>query len=411
MAVFVLGGAQTDFARKWSSEVSLPLPAMMEEASLGAVQAADVSAAEVQTAHVANFVSESMTGQAHLGAIVPMLDPAWHRLPTARHEAACASGSVALLAAMAELEAGRYDVALVVGVEVMRNMPGPDAARRLGAAASVPTELRAGVLPWPDLFDQIAAAVDERYGLDAAHLRRIAEINRANARRNPLAQARDWSVDPARFAADERTNPIVAGRLRRSDCGLITDGAAAVVLASKRFTEGWKRRTKAKAGRASLIRGWGHHAAPLPLADKLRLGRDEPYLFPNVRQAIVDAYGRAEVDAAELDLVETHDCFTVNEYVALDHLGITGPGEGWKAIEDGRIEPDGAIPVNPSGGLIGAGHPVGATGVRMLLDAHRQVTGTAGDYQVPGARLAATLNIGGSCSTAVSFVVGADRQD
>ena len=108
----------------------------------------------------------------------------------------------------------------------------------------------------------------------------------------------------------------------------------------------------------------------------------------------------------DLDLVETHDCFTMSEYMAIDHFGITPPGESWKAVESGDLEIGGRIPVNPGGGLLGGGHPVGATGVRMLVDSFKQVTGQAGGYQVPDARRAATLNIGGSTTTTVSFVVG-----
>jgi len=125
-----------------------------------------------------------------------------------------------------------------------------------------------------------------------------------------------------------------------------------------------------------------------------------------VRQAIQDAFRRASIaDAFALDGIETHDCFTTTEYMAIDHFGITPPGQSWQAIEDGTIAADGRLPVNPSGGLIGAGHPVGATGVRMVLDAARQVSGTAGATQVEGARRFGTLNIGGSATTVVSFVV------
>jgi len=123
-------------------------------------------------------------------------------------------------------------------------------------------------------------------------------------------------------------------------------------------------------------------------------------MFPHVAEAIGDAFARAGVaDVDGVDLVETHDCFTTSEYMAIDHFGITPPGESWRAIESGELEIGGRIPVNPSGGLLGGGHPVGATGVRMLLDVHKQVTGAAGGYQVPGARRAATLNIGGSTTT------------
>ena len=129
--------------------------------------------------------------------------------------------------------------------------------------------------------------------------------------------------------------------------------------------------------------------------------------MPHVRRAITDAFrnGLGSAGPEDLDLIETHDCMTPSEYLAIDHFGITAPGESWKAIESGALERDGSIPMNPSGGLIGGGHPVGATGARMLLDATKQVSGSAGAYQVDGAQRAATLNIGGSTATIASFVV------
>lgn len=127
---------------------------------------------------------------------------------------------------------------------------------------------------------------------------------------------------------------------------------------------------------------------------------------PHVRDAIVGAWNRAGIAGTEeLDAIETHDCMTPSEYLAIDHFGITAPGQSWQAIEDGTIAHDGSLPVNPSGGLIGGGHPVGATGARMLADATKQVTDTAGEYQVEGARRVQTLNIGGSTASTVSFVV------
>lgn len=398
--VFVLGGAQTDFARSWSRDSAEPLRDMLAGAVHGALDDAAVPAADVQTAHVGNLAAELFTGQAHLGALLCTLDPAWADLPTSRHEAACASGSMAVLAASAEIEAGRYDVALVAGVELMRNVRGVDAARHLGCAAWVEREEFAGArtpLPWPAAFERIAEEVDERYGLDRAHLRCIAEVNRAHALRNPLAQTRDWT--PLITADDDAANPVVTGRMRAADCGRITDGAAAVVLASPGYAREWARRTRRTP---AAIRGWGHRTAPIGLEDKLTASRGSEYLFPHLRRAVTDAYARAGIGGAdELDAVELHDCFTITEYVALDHLGCTPPGKAFEAVEDGRIET-----VNPSGGLLGAGHPVGATGVRMLLDATRQVMGRAGDYQVAGAETVATLNIGGSAATVAAFVVG-----
>ena len=155
------------------------------------------------------------------------------------------------------------------------------------------------------------------------------------------------------------------------------------------------------------ILGWGHRNAPLRLRDKLAHSAGNDYVFPHVRQTITDAFARAGLDdVMQLDGIETHDCFTTTEYMAIDHFGITPPGQSWQAVESGLIEFGSKLPINPSGGLIGLGHPVGATGARMLLDATRQVTNQAGAYQVDGARTFATLNIGGSCATVCSFVVG-----
>ena len=128
-------------------------------------------------------------------------------------------------------------------------------------------------------------------------------------------------------------------------------------------------------------------------------------MFPHLQAAIAEAQGRAGVSLDDIDVVETHDCFTISEYMAYDHFGLTPPGESWRAVEDETTRIEGGLPFNPSGGLIGAGHPVGATGVRMLLDASRQVTGRAEDTQIPGARTAQTLNVGGSTTTVASFVV------
>ncbi len=129
--------------------------------------------------------------------------------------------------------------------------------------------------------------------------------------------------------------------------------------------------------------------------------------MPHVRQTVAEAFDRARVTLDDVDGFEVHDCFTPSEYLAIDHIGLTEPGQSWKAIENDDIAIGGRLPINPSGGLIGGGHPVGATGVRMLVDAAKQVSDNAGDYQIPGARRFGTLNIGGSTATTMSFVVGA----
>jgi acetyl-CoA C-acetyltransferase len=402
--VFLLGGFQTDFARNVTRE-GKTLADLVAETTQGALHAARVEAGAVEVGHVGNFAAELFVGQGHLGGLLVEADPAFAGLPTSRHEAACASGSVATLAAMADLESGRYDVALVLGVELMRNGTGVEAAAKLGAAAWVPRETEGLTHVWPEMFSRVGDEYERRYGLERAHLAAIARSNFANARRNPNAQTRTWALGPDSFDADAPDNPRVAGRLHKYDCSQVTDGGAAVVLASERFTRAHAART---GGALSRITGWGHRTSRMALADKLADSRGEAYVFPHVRRAITDAFARAGVEGpGALDAIETHDCFTTTQYLAIDHFGITAPGASWQAIEDGTTAFGGKLPVNPSGGLMGLGHPVGASGVRMLLDAHKQVTRGAGDYQVSGARRAATLNLGGSATTTVCFVVEA----
>ncbi|UJL29353.1 thiolase domain-containing protein [Mycolicibacterium vanbaalenii] len=402
--IYILGGWQSDFAQKAQDAQFFPL---LRDATFGALDDARIEAADIDVIHVGNFAGEMFTGQGQLGGMAVSVHPDLAGKPASRHEAACASGSMAALAAMADLESGRYDCSLVVGAEVLRNVGGQEAGLRLGSAAWIGREIVDEPYPWPAMFGRIGEEYARRYGLDHAHLGRIAEINITNARRNPRAQTRDWSLTKESFYEDDVQNPPVAGPLRKQDCSRITDGSAAVVLATTRFAQDWARHRNVSLADVPRVLGWGHRTGTMLLEDKLAASRDAEYVFPHLRQAILDAYRRAGCSGpADLDAVETHDCFSISEYAAIDHFGITPPGKSWQAVEDGLIEPDGELPINPSGGLLGLGHPVGATGVRMLLDGARQVTGRAGDYQVPGARKVGLLNVGGSVTTAASFVVG-----
>ncbi len=401
--VSILGGHQTDFARAIVKE-GMDVSDLVAEAVQATLADARIDAADVQSIHVGNAFGQLYNGQGHLGAMPATVVPELWGVPSMRHEAACASSSMATLSAMAEIESGRYDCVLVLGVEQEKTMPSGQAAAVQQAAAWVGHETEGVDFFWPYAFNEVAEAYDRRFGIDDAHLRAIGELNYRNAKANPNAQTRTWAISSDSFSDDDRVNPVVIGRLRRNDVTHITDGAVGLVLVSDRWLAAHgDRRPKAR------IAGWGHATVGLGLAQKLdgsAPGGDSPHLMPHVRRAITDAFGRAGIDGPEdLDLIETHDCMTPSEYMAIDHFGITAPGESWKAIESGALERTGSIPMNPSGGLIGGGHPVGATGARMLLDATRQVSGEAGDYQVEGAQRAATLNIGGSTATIASFVV------
>ncbi|HEX4846900.1 MAG TPA: acetyl-CoA acetyltransferase [Novosphingobium sp.] len=405
--VFVLGGAQSDFARNLDREGG-GMFELFRDVAEAAFAATGIEPAEVEVAHVGNFVGELFAGQGQLGGFFGHVHPDLAGVPAARHEAACASGSIALLAAGAEIEAGRYGLALVLGIELMRNVPGQRAAEYLGSAAWAGREAQEARYLWPYMFSQVAQEYSERFGLDRAHLNAISQIAFANAKRNPNSQTRGWAITPEHLSdANDELNPPIEGSLRKADCGQVTDGAAAVFLASRAVAERYAARRGIALESIPRIKGWGHTTAPLLYSTKVSASRGQPYVFPSVRKAMMDALGRAGMaDVYACDGVEVHDCFSITEYMAIDHFGITAPGESWKAVEDGTIALGGRLPVNPSGGLIGLGHPVGATGVRMMLDAWRQVTGNAGDYQVEGARNFATFNVGGSATTSVSFVVG-----
>jgi acetyl-CoA C-acetyltransferase len=396
--VWIIGGYQSDFARNLTRE-GLDFADLTAEVVTETLAAAKVDAAAIGVVHVGNAFGEMFAAQGHLGAMpATVVDGLWNT-PSSRHEAACASGSVATLAAIADLRSGAYETALVVGVELEKTVPGDTAAQHLGAAAWTGHEGAGAKFMWPFMFDQVIDEYDRRYGVDDAHLRAIASVNFANARHNPNAQTRGWTVN-----LDDEFNPPVEGRLRRFDCSQMTDGGAGIVLVTDAYL-----RDHPDARPIGRIDGWGHRTVGLGMQQKLDRSADDPYVMPHVRQAVLDAFGRAEVSLDDLDGIEVHDCFTASEYLAIDHIGLTDPGESWKAIENGEIEIGGRLPINPSGGLIGGGHPVGASGVRMLVDAARQVSGTAGDYQVDGATTFGTLNFGGSTATTVSFVVSAGR--
>jgi acetyl-CoA C-acetyltransferase len=310
---------------------------------------------------------------------------------------------------MADLESERYGMAAVVGVELMKNVPGQTAAENLGAAAWAGQEAESARYLWPAMFSDVAEEYDARFGLERDHLAEISRINFANAKRNPLAQTRSWSFTDESFGEDDAANPVIEGRMRKSDCGQVTDGAAMLVLANAERAAEHARRTGQSLDDLPRIKGWGHTTAPLKLETKLAASRgsNDGYMFPWMRKAMTDAYARAGISGPDdIDAFETHDCFSITELVAIEHFGIAPPGRAREAIERGAIAADGASPVNPSGGLIGLGHPVGATGVRMALDAARQTTGRAGECQVEGARTIATFNVGGSATANVSMVIG-----
>ena len=411
--VYILGGAQTDFERNWTKE-GKGMVALLKEALADGLSHAGLCFDDVKTLNkdnriscfVGNFLAEKYTDQGHLGAFLTEVDPVFYGVPSARYEAACASSSVAIDAAATKIRADEYDVAIVVGWELMKTVDSKLGGDFLGRAAYYEKEGKGIELPFPKLFGRLAdetlkkyPELDEKRYMDA--LAKISVINYSNAKRNPLAQTRKWfmSYDQASTRGTE-TNPLVGGKLGVSDCSQVTDGAAVVVLCSAKFIEERGYQDK------PIIKGYGHRTAPMLFDKKMADNKGSEYILPWTRQAVLDAYKRAGLTVDDVDAFETHDCFTSSEYAAISAFGLTEPGKEYEAIENGLIALDGAKPINPSGGLIGCGHPVGASGARMFLDLYKQVTGTAGGYQVEGIKNGMMLNIGGSATTNYVFIVG-----
>ncbi len=407
--IYILGGAQTDFSLNWSRE-GKGIEQVMRCALEDALEATNLTYSDIQTTHVGNFAAELFCRQGQLGGLFASLDKSLSGKPATRHEAACASGSMAALGAMAEIQAGRYDLACVMGIEYMRNVPGQRAAEHLGCAAWAGEEWDDATYLWPRAFSDLADVYSERFGEIAYdHIGAIAQKNYKNARKNPNAQTRMWEFQNSSFTENDDTNPVIEGRVRRNDCGQVTDGGAVVFLASSDRAKIYAKDNNVKLEDIPQIQGWGHRTATMRFVDKLAESDGDPVILPHVKGTIQDALSRAGIgNVFDLDLIETHDCFAMTEYMAIDHFGITPPGKSWQAVEEGTTQIGGKLPVNPSGGLIGLGHPVGATGARMLLDAYKQSAGQAGEYQVENARRVGILNIGGSTTTIASFIVGRD---
>ena len=305
------------------------------------------------------------------------------------------------------LAAGDYDLCVVVGFEQMKTVDSSVGGDFLGFAAYYEEEAAGIELPFPKLFGRLADELLAKYGYDEGRfmdaLAIIADKNYANGKRNPLAQTRGWfmSWEQAKARGTD-TNPLVGGRLAVSDCSQVTDGCAVVVLASERYME------ERGLGAKPVVKGWGHRVAPMRFDAKMADMRESKFILPWTRQAVLDAYRRSGLGVDDIDVFETHDCFTSSEFAAISAFGLCEPGDELDAIEADRFAFGGEKPINPSGGLIGCGHPVGASGARMMLDLYRQIAGEAGAYQVAGARNAMMLNIGGSATTNYVFAVGAE---
>lgn len=340
---------------------------------------AGISGKEVDGIYV-GVMNNGFQKQDFQAALVALADPDLIYVPANRLENACATGSAAIHAAMDFIESGRGRVALVVGAEKMTAKPTAEVGDLLLNASYRKEE--ADILGgFAGIFGQIAGQYFERYGDYSHELAMIAAKNHKNGCDNPYAQLRkDLGVEFCDTVSEK--NPYVAPPLRRTDCSLVSDGAAALVLVADSLIDQFPRAIAFRARQQAN--------------DILPLSRRDPLAFEGAARAWRQALQQAGVTLDDLSFVETHDCFTIAEMIEYEAMGLAAPGEGWKVVREGLTQKDGRLPVNPSGGLKAKGHPVGATGVSMHALACMQLTQTAGDMQIPNARLAGVFNMGGA---------------
>jgi acetyl-CoA C-acetyltransferase len=371
----ILGGYQTDFARNITREGG-DFAELTREVVDRTLAAARVSATDIGVIHVGNAFGELFAGQAsrrNAGhgarwALGHPRDTARGRMRVGQRRRAGRHRGPAFR--RLRLRTGRRRGVGEDGTRRRRDTS--PRGRGMGRSRRSERKIHVAVHVRPDR-PRVRPAL--RLGREPPARDRGAKLS--NARKNPNAQTRDWQLPDL----DGDANPVIEGQLRRFDCSQITYGGAGFVLVSDDFL-----RAHRDAKPAARILGWGHRTVGLGLRQKLDRSVGDPSVLPHLRATVQDAFDRAGITLDDIDGFEVHDCFTPSEYLAIDHICITAPGESWKAVESGDIAIGGRWPINPSGGLIGGGHPVGASGVRMLVDAARQVSDSAGDYQVEGAR-------------------------
>ncbi|MBF6615297.1 acetyl-CoA acetyltransferase [Pollutimonas thiosulfatoxidans] len=370
----IVGWAHTPFGKLDDPDIE----SLIARVSRGALDHAQLGPQDVDMITVGVY-NNGLTPQGFEGALVALGEPALRFTPAVHVENACATGTAALYRAMDFIESGRGRVALAIGAEKMTAIPAREVGEvLLSGCYRKEEENPAG---FAGIFAQIAQAYFERYGDHSAEMAMIAAKNHQNGMANPYAHVRkDVGFDFCNTVSDK--NPIVVGPLRRTDCSMVSDGAAALVVTDEE--------TAAGLARAIRFRARSH------VNDIMPLSRRDPIAFEGARRAWQQALSDAGASLHDLSLVETHDCFTIAEMIEYEAMGLAKPGEGWKAIREGITAKDGRLPVNVSGGLKAKGHPLGATGISMHVMAAMQLMQEAGDMQVPGASLAGVFNMGGA---------------
>ena len=375
MTAAIVGWAHSPFGKLQDETVE----SLIVKVADGALKDAGIAAKEVDEIVLGHF-NAGFSAQDFTASLVLQASPDLRFKRATRVENACATGSAAVQQGLKAIAAGQARIVLVVGVEQMTTTPGPEIGRNLLKASYVREEadIEGG---FAGVFGKIAGLYFQKYGDQSDALAMIAAKNHKNGVSNPYAQMRkDLGYDFCRTESDK--NPKVAGPLKRTDCSLVSDGAAAVVLAD---IETALRFDKAVAFRAA------RH-----VQDFLPMSKRDILKFEGCAIGWQRALAQAGLTLDDLSFVETHDCFTIAELIEYEAMGLTPEGQGARAVMEGWTQKDGKLPVNPSGGLKAKGHPIGATGVSMHALTAMQLTGSAGDMQVKDAHLGGIFNMGGA---------------
>ena len=375
MTAAIVGWAHTPFGKLTGESVESLIVRVAGEA----LADAGISPKDVDEIVLGHF-NAGFSAQDFTAALVLQASPDLRFKRATRVENACATGSAAVHQGLKAIEARSARIVLAVGVEQMTTTPAAEIGRNLLKASYVREEadIDGG---FAGIFGKIAGLYFQKYGDQSDALAMIAAKNYKNGVGNPYAQMRkDLGFDFCRTESEK--NPFVAGPLKRTDCSLVSDGAAAVVLADVE--------TALKLDKAVVFRAAEH------VQDFLPLSKRDILKFEGCAQAWQRALTRAGVALNDLSFVETHDCFTIAELIEYEAMGLAPEGQGARAIKEGWTQKDGRLPINPSGGLKAKGHPIGATGVSMHALTAMQLTGTAGDLQIGGAQLGGIFNMGGA---------------
>ena len=375
MSVSIVGWGHTKFGKL----EAMGLEDLLVQAANEALEDAGLEAKDIDAIYIATF-NAGMSEQDFASSLALQANDAFRFVPSTRVENACGSGSAAVFQAANLIESGRARHVLAVGVEKMTHLSSGDVGRCLSRASYMPEEGNQG-LTFPGIFGVIAGKYFQKYGDQSDALAHIAAKNHANGAVNPLAHMqKDFGFDFCRAQSDK--NPLVAGPLKRTDCSMISDGAAALVLADEQSAKSHDKAIRFRA-RAQAN-------------DFLPMSKRDVTAFEGPAKAWAQGLGEAGVTLEDMSLVETHDCFTIAELIQYEAMGLAAPGKGQDVLADGTVYKTGKLPINPSGGLKAKGHPVGATGVSMHVMAARQLMNDADAMQIEDAKLAGVFNMGGA---------------